>query len=132
MADKKTNKKANPEKERYSLTAKACFAIAISDTRISPTDVLFDDVENHAFQSAYIILERRMNDAGYVTDKDGKAKDNKDSEKPEVIFTRTIKGFYPNASDEQIDAAWELFVYHMTRQGNATKRKSEKETTDKS
>ena len=132
MADKKTNKKANPEKERYSLTAKACFAIAISDTRISPTDILFDDVENHAFQSAYIILERRMNDAGYVTDKDGKAKDNKDSEKPEVIFTRTIKGFYPNASDEQIDAAWELFVYHMTRQGNATKRKSEKETTDKS
>lgn len=132
MADKKTNKRANPEKERYSLTAKACFAIAISDTRISPTDVFFEDAENHTFQSAYIILERRMNEAGYITDKDGKTKDNKDSEEPKVIFSRTIKGFYPNASDEQIDAAWELFVYHMTRQGDATNRKSEKETSNKS
>lgn len=126
---RKTNKRADKE-ERYRLSAKACFAIAISDTRVSHTNVLYEDFENHTFQSAYIILEQRMNDAGYITDKDGKTKDNKDSDKPEVIFSRTIKGFYPNASNEQIDAAWELFVYHMARQGIAKSRKGEDVTSE--
>ena len=38
---------------------------------------------------------------------------------------------YSNATDEQFDVAWELFLYHMERQGNATKMKREGELAPK-
>lgn len=114
-------RKVDSGDERWSLTPKSCLAIALTDTKISPTDVFLEDINEHTFRSAYIILEKRMNNAGYITDKEGKTKDEKGPDTPETIFTRTIKGFYPDASEEQIRAAWELFVYHMIRQGNAKK-----------
>ena len=82
-----------------------------------------DDERNRKFESAYTILERRIDDAGYITDIDGKTKYDENSESPKSIFTRTIKGFYPEATEEQISVVWDLFVYHMERQGNIAKKK---------
>lgn len=118
---KSKERKVDSGDERWSLTPKSCLAIALTDTRISPTDVFLEDINEHTFRSAYLILERKMKNAGYITDKEGKTKDEKGPDAPETIFTRTIKGFYPDASEEQIRAAWELFVYHMDRQGNVAK-----------
>ena len=118
-------RKVDSGDERWSLTPKSCLAIALTDTKISPMDVFLEDFDEHTFRSAYIILERRMNNAGYITDKEGKTKDKRGSDTPAAIFIRTIKGFYPNASAEQIHAAWELFVYHMDRQGNVEKKSSD-------
>lgn len=44
-----------------------------------------------------------------------------DSKKPYDIFARTIRGFYSNTNDDQLEAAWDLFIYHMERQGNIVK-----------
>ena len=107
----------------WRLTPKTCLSITLNETSVSHVDLFVEDDRCRKFESAYIILEQRMNNAGYITDKDGKTKYTKDSEKPKVIFSRTMKGFYPEATDEQIDAAWELFLYHMERQGNATRMK---------
>lgn len=122
---KRKEKKTDSSDERWGLTPKTCLAIALTDTKISPTDVFLEDINEHTFRSAYIILEKRMNNAGYITDKEGKTKDEKGTDTPETIFTRTIKGFYPDASEEQILAAWELFVYHMIQQGNVEKKSSD-------
>ena len=107
----------------WRLTPKACLSIALDETSISNGNLFVEDDRHHKFESAYLILEQRMNNAGYITDNDGNTKYTKDTEKPESIFSRTIKGFYLDASDEQIDAAWELFIYHMVRQGNAKRMK---------
>ena len=109
----------------WRLTPKSCLLIALNETSISDADLFVEDDRHRKFESAYIILDQRMNNAGYITDKEGKTKYTKDSEQPVVIFSRTMKGFYPDATNEQIDAAWELFLYYMERQENATKMKKE-------
>lgn len=40
---------------KYRLNPKACLGIVLTDTRISPVDLL-EDFEDHTFQSAFIIL----------------------------------------------------------------------------
>lgn len=105
------------ENARWQLTPIVCLGFALAETEIS-VDPFSTGERNSKFESAYTILERRMNDAGYITDENGETKDHTNSEKPVVIFTKTIKGFYPKATDEQISAAWDLFVYHMDKQGN--------------
>lgn len=114
------------EEERLSdkplaLTPKACLEIALTDTGISDVELFVEDERNRKFCSTYTILEHRMSSAGYITDENGETHIATDSEKPLGIFKRTIRGFYPNTSDEQLDAAWDLFVYHMERQGNLAK-----------
>lgn len=117
----KRSKKNNEENEKWQLTPKSCLAIAINETSISDFDMFVEDERRQKFESTYTILERRIDDAGYITDKDGKTKYDKNTESPMSIFSRTIKGFYPVATEEQISAAWDLFIYHMERQGITTK-----------
>ena len=66
-----------------------------------------------------------MYDAGYITDENGEKKDHKDPDKPQIIFSRTVKGFYPDATEEQISAAWDLFVYRMKKHGYLQKEENE-------
>ena len=109
----------------WTLTPKACFGFSLEDTDICDKDVLWADDRNSKFESAYIILEQRMYDAGYITDEHGETKDHKDSDKPQIIFSRTVKGFYPDATEEQISAAWDLFVYRMEKRGYLQKEENE-------
>ena len=106
-----------------ALTPKACLEIAISDTGISDVDIFLEDANNRKFCSAFTILERRMKNEGYITDENGDTHSTPDSKKPFDIFTKTIRGFYPDTSDDQLEAAWDLFIYNMERQGNLAKKK---------
>ena len=106
-----------------ALTPKACLEIAISDTGISDVDIFVEDAKNRKFCSAFTILERRMKNEGYITDENGDTHNTPDSKKPFDIFTKTIRGFYPDTSDDQLEAAWDLFIYNMERQGNLAKKK---------
>ncbi|MBQ7423873.1 MAG: type II toxin-antitoxin system ParD family antitoxin [Prevotella sp.] len=107
------------------LTPKACLEIALTDTGISDVDIFVDDINNRKFCSAFTILERRMKSEGYITDENGDTHHTNDASKPADIFARSIRGFYPNASNDQLNAAWELFVYHMERQGNTKSNETE-------
>lgn len=109
------------ENARWQLTPKTCLGFALAETEISMDPFLMDE-RNSKFELVYTILEHRINDAGYITDENGKTKDHTNSDKPEVIFTKTIKGFYPKATDEQISVAWDVFVYHMDRQGDLARK----------
>jgi hypothetical protein len=46
----------------------------VNETSISDVDLFVEDDRHLKFESAYIILEQRMNKAGYITDKDGNTK----------------------------------------------------------
>ena len=113
--------------EPLHLTPKSCFETALTDTGISEKIIREEDWLSGKFFSAYQILERRMQKAGYITDECGDTHYREDSEKPSDIFSRTIKGFYHGALQDQIDAAWDLFIYHMERQGNLVKEHGEEE-----
>ena len=106
------------DKAEWTLSPKGCLLVALSDTGIDDSALLEEDESGGKFHSAYLILERRMKAAGYITDENGETKDNSDSEKPAEIFRRTVKGFYPGASEDQISAAWDLFVYHLEFHGH--------------
>jgi len=79
-----------------ALTPKACLEIAITDTGISDVDIFVEDVNNRRFCSAFTILEHRMKNEGYITDENGDTHSTSESKKPFDIFTKTIRGFYPN------------------------------------
>ncbi len=51
----------------WRLTPKSCLSIALNETSISDVDLFVEDDRHRKFESAYIILEQRMNNAGYIT-----------------------------------------------------------------
>lgn len=54
---------------------------------------------------ALTMLERRMKNEGHITDENGDTHSTPESKKPFDIFTKTIRGFYPNTTDDQLEAA---------------------------
>jgi hypothetical protein len=48
----------------WRLTPKSCLSIALNETSISDVDLFVEDDRHRKFESAYIILEQRMNNAG--------------------------------------------------------------------
>ena len=106
--------------EPLTLTPKGCLEVALTDSGISDVDLFVEDEKCRKFNAAYLILERRMKSAGYITDEKGESQDSTNSDKPFEIFSRTIKGFYTSVIDEQLSVAWELFLYHMERLWNTS------------
>lgn len=74
-------KKKKKKDGGWCLTPKACLSIALNETSISDVDLFVEDDRHLKFESAYIILEQRMNKAGYITDKDGNTKYTFDAKK---------------------------------------------------
>lgn len=108
--------------EQLSLTPKGCLEVALTESSISDVDICVEDERCRKFNAAYLILERRMKSAGYISDEKGEPQDSANSDKPFEIFSRTIKGFYTTVIDEQLSVAWELFLYYMERHGNTSQR----------
>ena len=106
--------------EPLTLTPKGCLEVALTESGISDVDLFVEDKRSRKFNAAYLILERRMKSAGYITDEKGESQDSTNSDKPFEIFSRTIKGFYTSVIDEQLSVAWELFLYHMEGHGNTS------------
>lgn len=110
------------DKGRFTLSPRGCFASAIWDTSIS-TDAngVFGLSETSKFDSAFTILVKRFKEHGWIEDDDNlPVKGTK--EEQEQIFCDTVKGFYPNATNEQVTAAYDLFKDLIVRHGN-TKEK---------
>lgn len=112
--------KAKHMDEPLSLTPKGCLEVALTESGISDVDLFVEDERYRKFNAAYVILERRMKSAGYISDEKGESQDSTNSDKPFEIFSRTIKGFYTSVIDEQLSVAWELFLYYMERHGNTS------------
>ena len=51
----------------WRLTPKSCLSIALNETSISDVDLFVEDDRHRKCESAYIILEQRMNNAGDIT-----------------------------------------------------------------
>ena len=107
----------------FVLSPKGCLDVALSDAGIVEIDFDENNKDTRKFNSAFLILEKRMKDAGYITDDDGETKEKNGSEEPFDIFHRTIKGFYPEVTDNQVSVVWDLFVNNLERCGHT---KSEK------
>ena len=107
---------------RFTLSPRGCFASAICDTSIYDGEGdVFGLSETSKFDSAFKILVKRYEERGWVeSDKNLPPEGTSDDQKR--IFRDTVKGFYPSATDEQADAAFDLFMELMTKHGNAIRQ----------
>lgn len=106
--------------EGIVLTPKSCFAISLTEANISESNLLFEDFENDTFSEAYKLLEKRFEDNGYIVYDYDPAKKIKPLYEPEEIFKQVVNVYYPSASKDAINYAWNVFALNMNVQGNTT------------
>ncbi len=105
------------DKGEFSLSPRGCFAWSLADTKISnlhPTELS----ETSDFDTAFKILVSRFEKYGFI-DSGNTEVDNE--HEPREIFIETVKGFYPNATDWQVNAAFDAFAIFMEQHGNTNK-----------
>ena len=105
-----------PEDATFRLTPLSCFAEALADAHI--VECAWEECEDKNFRNAYYILEEWFRSNGYIVDASGNARECSNSEQPKNLFIKVVNVFYPDASSDQKDIAWEMFIKHMNFQGN--------------
>ena len=109
---------------RFTLTPRGCFATALCHTRIVDTDE-FDLNQLAAFNSLFTVLVERFKRRGWIKYDDEKESDVTETRKDqEEVFVKTVRGFYPNATEEQASAAFDLFFNLLEKHGNTTETKN--------
>ena len=105
-----------PDDAEFTLTPLSCFAFALDDANI--VDDMFEELESDRFRKAFAIFERKMQNNGYAPVHDDIHRDVENPERPDDIFKKVVKVFYPESDEDQREIAYDLFIYHMKRQGN--------------
>ena len=113
-----------PEDATFCLTPLSCFAEALADAHI--VECAWEECEDKNFRNAYYILEEWFRSNGYIVDASGNAKECINPEPPKDLFVKVVNVFYPDASSDQKDVAWEMFIKHMDFQGNLGPEDDEK------
>ena len=108
----------------YSLSPKGCLLCAFEELGLVSSIALdCGEREGKNFENCFKLLEKRLDEAGYITDKNGETHYTKETESPKSIFLRTVNAYYPNSNDDQREAVWEVFSEHLERQGCGGKMK---------
>jgi len=110
------------EEGRFTLSPRGCFASSLIDTSISESDIseIFSDQK---FDSAFMTLVGRFRRAGFLKYDDEPNNKEKTREDQMNLFASTVLGFYPKATKEQIEAAFDLFFILLEKHGNTVKNK---------
>lgn len=104
---------------RFSLSPRGCFASALVDTKIVDENVA-ELSETNDFDGAFRVLVSRFEKYGLIDNGEGNKRDS--NHNPSKLFKKTVRGFYPNATKDQVNAAFDLFVILMTEHGNTDKK----------
>ena len=61
----------------------------------------------------------------YIVDASGNARECSNPEHPKDLFIKVVNVFYPDASPDQKDVAWKMFIKHTDFQGNLVPKDDE-------
>ena len=112
-----------PDDAVLTLTPLSCFGVALGDANI--VDDKIAELYSERFRKAFAIFEQKMQDNGYAPVYDDIHKDVESPERPDDIFKKVVKVFYPESDEDQREIAYDLFIYHMKRQGNIKTKEDE-------
>lgn len=112
-----------PDDAVFTLTPLSCFGVALGDANI--VEDKFAELETKRFRKAFDIFEQKMKDNGYAPVYDNIHRDVENPERPDDIFKKVVKVFYPESDEDQREIAYDLFIYHMKRHGNIKTEENE-------
>lgn len=106
-------------KGRFTLSPRGCFASALLDTGIGSYENAVELSNDPKFDCAFKVLVKRFRKNGWI-ENDGKEPSvNGDDQK--TVFTKTVSVYFKNASEDELEAAFDEFAILMEEHGNAKK-----------
>ena len=101
---------------RLTLSPRGCFAWALTDTGIGGYESAVELSNDPKFDSAFKVLVKRFRENGWIEN---------DSKEPSVngvdqktVFTKTVSVYFKNASEDELEAAFDEFAILLEEHGN--------------
>ena len=102
----------------YVLGPKSIFAMALFKTHILNGEHWVKFIDDVDVVNAFDILEMRMKQEGLISERKAESTTEQKGD-AKTIFKTTVKGFFPEATDEQAETAYYTFAFEMKKTGQA-------------
>ena len=101
---------------RLTLSPRCCFAWALIDTGIVRCESAVELGNDSKFDCAFKVLVKRFKENGWIEN---------DAKEPSVngvdqktVFTKTVSVYFKNASEDELEAAFDEFTILLEEHGN--------------
>lgn len=101
---------------RFTLSPRGCFASALSDTGIGGYENATELSHDPKFDSAFKVLVKRFKKNGWIESDGREPSGNGDDQK--TVFTKTVGIYFKNASEDELEAAFDEFAILLEEHGN--------------
>ena len=101
---------------RLTLSPRGCFAWALTDTGIGGYESAVELSDDPKFDSAFKVLVKRFRENGWI-ENDGK-EPSVNGVDQKTVFTKTVSVYFKNASEDELEAAFDEFAILLEEHGN--------------
>ena len=101
---------------RLTLSPRGCFAWALTDTGIGGYESAVELSDDPKFDSAFKVLVKRFRENGWI-ENDGK-ESSVNGVDQKTVFTKTVSVYFKNASEDELEAAFDEFAILLEEHGN--------------
>ena len=101
---------------RLTLSPRGCFAWALTDTGIGGYESAVELSDDPKFDSAFKVLVKRFRENGWI-ENDGK-EPSVNGVDQKTVFTKTVSVYFKNASEDELEAAFDEFTILLEEHGN--------------
>ena len=104
------------EDGRFTLSPRGCFASALSDTGIGGYENATELSDDPKFDIAFNVLVKRFRENGWI-ENDGREQSGNGGDQ-KTVFIKTVGVYFKNASEDELEAAFDEFVILLEKHGN--------------
>ena len=104
------------EDGRFTLSPRGCFASALSDTGIGGYENATELSDDPKFGIAFNVLVKRFRENGWIENDGREPSGNGGDQK--TVFIKTVGVYFKNASEDELEAAFDEFVILLEKHGN--------------
>lgn len=101
---------------RLTLSPRGCFAWALTDTGIGGYENAVELSNDPKFDCAFKVLVKRFRENGWI-ETDGK-EPSVNGVDQKTVFTKTVSVYFKNASEDELEAAFDEFTILLEEHGN--------------
>ena len=101
---------------RLTLSPRGCFAWALTDTGIGGYESAVELSNDPKFDCAFKVLVKRFRENGWI-ENDGK-EPSVNGVDQKTVFTKTVSVYFKNASEDELEAAFDEFTILLEEHGN--------------
>lgn len=101
---------------RLTLSPRGCFAWALTDTGIGGYESAVELSNDPKLDCAFKVLVKRFRENGWI-ENDGK-EPSVNGVDQKTVFTKTVSVYFKNASEDELEAAFDEFAILLEEHGN--------------